>query len=80
MRDRPLPLSLAWNEHYVEPSVVIPCDAQPVADSALEEVRIDWDPRRPPDRLFSTPAIRSYNIFTDGSTPRDGGAVSGMRL
>jgi hypothetical protein len=56
---------------------VIPCDAQPVADSALEEVRIDWDPRRPPDRLFSTPATRSYDIFTDGSTPRDGGAVSG---
>ena len=72
-----LPLSLAWNEHYVEPSVAIPCDARPVADSALEEVRIDWDPRRPPDRLFSTAATRSYDVFTDGSTPRDGGAVSG---
>ena len=72
-----LPLSLAWNTHYVEPSVAIPCDAQPVANSALEEVRIDWDPRQPPDKLFSTPATRSYDIFTDGSTPRDGGAVSG---
>ena len=71
------PLSLAWNEHYVEPSAAIPCDAQPAANSALAEVRVGWNPRRPPDRLFSTPAARAYDIFTDGSTPRDGGAVSG---
>ena len=49
----------------------------PPSLSALHEVDSTWAPQHNPNQLFSTGVPRSYTIFTDGSTPRDGNGVSG---
>jgi hypothetical protein len=72
-----LPLHLNWNADRSDPSLPLRCVPVPSAESALEEVNSYWNPRLPPHTLFSTTSPRNYDIYTDGSTPVEGGGVSG---
>jgi ribonuclease HI len=73
-----IPFRLEANQAFEDPSVPLPIKCMPVGLSPLCEVRDGWCPRALPSPLFSTPSLGlRYEVFTDGSTPREGGGVSG---